>query len=371
MRLTCDRDKLAQAFQLAAGVTAARSPKPVLENIKLEAQADKATLLATDLEVGIRVEVPGIDVAAPGEAILPSKRVGPILRESSDEKLLVECDGTRLRIGGQQSEFHLPTQNPDEFPAVRPFEEKSYHQLPAGRLRELLRRTVFATDVESSRYALGGVLLELTEKGILGVATDGRRLARQQAAAEAVGGHRGRENTVVPTRVIQIVERALGDGEENVRLAVRENDVMVSSQRVTVYSRLVEGRFPKWREVLPKPEGMQKVQLPTAPFYAAVRQAAIVTSEERPGVEFTFTDGKLVLAAHGAELGESRVEMPISYDGAELRIRLDPRFMTDFLRVLDPEQTITFHFHDPDSAILCTTDDGYAYVVMPLSREGS
>ena len=95
-----------------------------------------------------------------------------------------------------------------------------------------------------------------------------------------------------------------------------------------------------------------------------------MTSEEHRGVEFTFGDGKLVLSAHGAELGESRVELPIAYDGAEIPVRLDPRFMSDFLRVLDPAQTFTFSLRDSESAILCTTGDGYAYVVMPLSREG-
>ncbi|MEN6495275.1 MAG: DNA polymerase III subunit beta [Thermoguttaceae bacterium] len=369
MKLTCEREKLLQAFQLAAGVAPSRSPKPILENIKLEARQEGVTLMATDLEVGIRIDVPGIEVSAPGDVVLPTKRVGPILRETSDEKLLLESDGARLRIRGERSEFQLPTQNPEEFPAVRPFEESKFHQLPARFLRELLRRTSFATDTESSRYALGGVLLELSETGIIAVGTDGRRLARQEGPAESVGGHVTRENTVVPTRAIQLIERGLVDGEEAVQVAARENDVMVKSQRVTIYSRLVEGRYPKWRDVFPKTEDMQKVELAVGPFYSAVRQAAVVTSEEHRGVEFIFGGGKLVLTAHGAELGESRVELPIGYEGAETPVRLDPRFMGDFLRVLDPASMITFSFRDAESAVVCTTGDGYAYVVMPLSRE--
>jgi len=320
MKLSCDREKLLQAFQLAAGVAPSRSPKPILENIKLEARPEGVTLMATDLEVGIRIDVPGIEVAAPGDVVLPTKRVGPILRETSDERLSLESDGAKLRIRGERSEFQLPTQTPDEFPAVRPFEESKYHQLPARLLRELLRRTAFATDTESSRYALGGVLLELSETGIIAVGTDGRRLARQEGPAESVGGHVPKEHTVVPTRAIPLLDRGL-------------------------------------------------VELAGGPFYSAVRQAAVVTSEEHRGVEFIFGGGKLVLTAHGAELGESRVELPIGYEGAETPVRLDPRFMGDFLRVLDPAGVITFSFHDAESAIVCTTGDGYAYVVMPLSRE--
>jgi DNA polymerase-3 subunit beta len=370
MRLTCEREQLSQVFQLAAGVAPTRSPKPILENVKLEARVEGVTLMATDLEVGIRIEIPGIEVTAPGDVVLPAKRVGPILRESSDEKLVLESDGSKLRIRGERSEFNLPTQNPEEFPAVRGFEENSYHELPARLFRELLRRTAFATDTESSRYALGGVLLELSEQEIIGVGTDGRRLARQQGPATSVGGHQTRENTVIPTRAIQLMERAMAESEENVQIAARDNDVLVKGQRVTIYTRLVEGRYPKWRDVIPEYGDMGKIELAVGPFYSAVRQAAVVTSEEHRGVEFIFGEGKLLLTAHGAEFGESRIELPIAYDGPETPVRLDPRFVGDFLRVLDPDQTFTFHLRDPESAVVCTTDDGYAYVIMPLSREG-
>jgi DNA polymerase-3 subunit beta len=100
-----------------------------------------------------------------------------------------------------------------------------------------------------------------------------------------------------------------------------------------------------------------------------VRQAAIVTSEDHRGVNFTFGSGKVLLAGHGAEFGESHIELPIAYDGADLGITLDPRFLADFLKVLDAEQTFTIELRDADSAAVCSTQDGYAYVVMPLARE--
>jgi DNA polymerase-3 subunit beta len=369
MKLTCNREKLLHAFQLASGVAPQRSPKPILENIKLEAAAEQVTLMATDLEVGIRIEVPGLEVEAPGSVILPIKRVGSLLQESSDEKLRIESDGSRMRIRGERSEFQFPTQNPDEFPVVRAFDEQKYHQVSARFFRELVRRTVYATDTESSRYALGGVLVELSAEGIIGVGTDGRRLARQQGPAEAVGGHQTGDHTVIPARSVQLMARAIADNDENVQLAARENDVLLKSQRTTIYSRLVEGRYPKWRDVFPRYEEMPRVELPVGPFYSAVRQAAIVTSEERRGVDFQFGDGRLVLAGHGAESGESHIELPIAYEGQEIPVKLDPRFVADFLKVLDPDKTITLHLRDSESAVVCTTDDGYAYVIMPLSRE--
>jgi DNA polymerase III subunit beta len=370
MKATCERDKLLHAFQMAASVAPARSPKPILQNVKLEVTKNGAIMMGTDLEVGIRIEVAGVTVQSPGNVVLPRDRFGKILSESSDEKLDIESDGRKVLIRGQRSEFQLPSENPDEYPAVMAFEEQKYHELPARSFREVVRRTVYATDNESSRYALGGVLVELTPEGLTAVATDGRRLARQECPAKSVGGHVSADTmTIIPTRAMQLMERALADNEENIQLAARENDILVRSGRATIYSRLVEGRYPKWRDVFPRREGMRKIDLTVGPFFAAVRQAMIVTSEERRGVDFVFGGGKIVLSGHGAELGESHVELPITDDGEELGITLDPRYLSDFLKVLAPEQAFAMELRNAESAALCMTEDGYAYVIMPLARD--
>jgi DNA polymerase III subunit beta len=370
MKAICEREKLSHAFQTAASVAPTRSPKPILQNLKLELTGETAVLSGTDLEVGIRMEVPGFTVEQPGAAILPIARFGSILRESSDEKLSLDGDGKKIFVRGDRSEFQLPLENPEEFPDIAAFEESKYHEVPAPFFRETIRRTIFATDNESSRYALGGVLLEFAAEGVLAVATDGRRLARQEGPAKSVGNHHENEQmTIVPTRAMQLIERALGDGEENVLLSARENDLLVRCGKTTVYTRLKEGRFPKWRDVFPRRDCVARIDLTVGPFHAAVRQAAIVTSEERRGVDFVFGDGKIALSARGAELGESHVELPIAYENPQVAVMLDPRYVTEFLRVLDPERTVTVEIRDSETAVIFTTDDGYAYVVMPLARD--
>jgi DNA polymerase-3 subunit beta len=371
MKLICDRDQLLSAFQTAAAVAPARSPKPILQNVKIEAGKDSTVLLATDLEVGIRIQVMGIEVEKTGSALLPIGRVGAILRESpSGAKLFVETDKQGTVIKGERSEFRLPAENPDEFPAVAAFTDGKYHEVPGRLFRELIRRTLFATDNESSRYALGGVLVEMAEKRITAVGTDGRRLAKMEGPAQSVGGHSNADMmTIIPARAMQLMERAFTDSDEQVQIAARPNDVLVRSPRVTIYSRLVEGRFPKWRDVFPHRQDVQKIELPVGPFYAAVRQAAIVTSEESRGVDFTFAEGQCLLAAKAADVGQSHVELPVSYNGPSVSITLDPRYMSDFLKVLDPEKTFTLELKDATSAAVGHTDDGYGYVIMPLARD--
>jgi DNA polymerase-3 subunit beta len=370
MKVTCDREKLQAAWQTAAAVAPARSPKPILQNVKFEVREQGAMLLATDLEIGVRVEVPSVEIESPGNAVLPVQRFGQILRESSDANLRIETDGQNIVVRGERSEFRLPAENPDEFPAVASFSESTYHEVPARLFKELVKRTVFATDNESSRYALGGVLLEMSAEEITAVGTDGRRLAKMVGAAKSVGGHQTGDNTtIVPTKAMQLIDRALSEADGDIQIAARPNDILVKSARATLYSRLVEGRFPKWRDVFPHRTGAHQIEMVVGPFHAAVRQAQIVVSEESRGVDFGFADGKCVLSGRAAEVGQSRVEMPISYDSEAVSITLDPRFLTDFLKVLDPESNFTLEIKDSESAAVCSTDDGYGYVIMPLARD--
>jgi DNA polymerase-3 subunit beta len=370
MKVTCDREALLAAFQTAAAVVPTRSPKPILQNIKLEVSDAGAILLATDLEVGIRIQVPGIQVQVPGSAILPLSRFGSILRESSDATLRLEADGQATTVRGERSEFKLPAENPQEFPTVADFTDTAFHELSARLLREMIRRTIFATDNESSRYALGGVLLEMGPDKIIAVGTDGRRLAKMEVPARSEGGHQsGDTMTIVPTKAMQLIERAISDADAEIQLAARANDILVRGPRATIYSRLVEGRFPKWRDVFPQRTGASRVELTVGPLYSAVRQAAIVTSEESRGVDFCFESGMLVLSGRVAEVGQSRVELPIAYDGPTISITLDPRYLSDFLKVLDAERLVTIELKDAESAAVCSTDDGYGYVIMPLARD--
>jgi len=370
MKVTCERDKLLAAFQIAAAVVPTRSPKPILQNVKFETTKDGAVLTATDLEVGVRVQAGGVSPEAPGSVLLNVSKFSQILRECTDATLKIESDGRGTVVRGERSEFRLPAENPDEYPAVAEFKETAYWELPARLLRELIRRTVFATDNESSRYALGGVLLEYSGSELTAVGTDGRRLAVMKGPAQAVGGYKGSEGmTIVPTRAMQLIERSLADGDAEVQIVARGNDLLVRTPRVVVFSRLVEGRFPKWRDVFPKREGAQKIPMVVGPTYSAVRQAAIVTSEESRGVDLTFNDGKVVMSGRAAESGQSRVELPITYDGPSITIALDPKYLNDFFRVLDTEKNFTMELKDGESAAICSTDDGYGYVIMPLARD--
>jgi DNA polymerase-3 subunit beta len=370
MKVVCSREKLLAAFQTVAPVAPVRSPKPILKNIKLEVGQAGTTMLATDLELGIHREVEDVEVSTPGAAILPIDRFGSILRESMDETLKIEADLQGTLVEGQRSEFRLPAEDPAEFPAVAVFQEENYYEVSTRLLREMIRRTVLAIDTESSRYALGGVLLEVEGERMTAVGTDGRRLAKMEGAVVPKGEpERSAGTIIIPGRAMQLIDRALLDGEGTIQIAPGANEILVKSQRATIYSRLLEGRFPRWREVFPERENPLRIELPVGPLHAAVRQAAIITSEESRGIDFCFRCGSLVLSGQTPDVGQARVELPIGYDGDEVSIMLDPRYVSDVLKVLDPERTIILELVDAEGAVVLRTDDGYGYVIMPLSRD--
>lgn len=371
MKISCDREQLLQAFQTVATVAPARSPKPILQNVKLDASEGQATLMATDLEIGIRHQVTGVDIQSPGVVVLSVARFGSILRESTDETIHIESDGQGVVIRGERSQFRLTAEDPAEFPHVSNFDETSFHEISARLLRELIHRTEFSTDNESSRYALGGVKLEFEEGEVTAIGTDGRRLAKMTGPIISSGKPVGDQQvTIVPTRAMQLIHRAIAPNDAEVQVALKGNEILVHTQRATISSRLLEGRFPDWKKVFPDTSQSDvKLELAVGATHSAVRQAAIVVSEESRGVDFTFGEGMLVLSGRAAEVGQSRVELPINYDGQELTITLDPRFVIDFLKVLDADKTFIFEVKDAESAAVCRTDDGYGYVIMPLARD--
>lgn len=369
MQLQCQRASLTSAFQAVAGVVPSRTTKDILKNVKLQVGRGQAMLVGTDSEISMRCEVAGVETDSSGETLLPTARVLSILRELSDDTVKLEITGDAVWIRCGFSEFRLSAEDPADFPPVAGFEDEEFFVVPAAILRQMIRRTIFATDVESTRYALGGVLMELSPDRVTLAATDSRRLAVMHGVASAHGSPPlPGTPPVVPAKAMTLIERCLGDADQDVHIAIHANDIAFRCGGTVIASQLVQGRFPDYRKVVPSSFN-SSVELVAAPFYSAVRQSQIVTNEESRGVDFTFSKGVLRLSSQAADVGQSKIELPISYDGDDLTITFDPRYISDFLRVLDGSTALKFQLIDHESAAVLATDDGYTYVIMPLSRD--
>jgi DNA polymerase-3 subunit beta len=368
MKSICHREGLLAGCQLASAAVASRDVKPVLRNLKAVVADDRCTLMATDLELGIRLDVRGIKVEEPGEALLPTNRFIAILREATDEEMTIEASPDACIIRGEHNEFEMPGEDPGAFPDLPTFIDEKYHELTAGVLREMIRRTIFAAAAaEHTRFgATTGILWELEGDEARLVATDGRRLALAHGAAQEKGGHTTKgQMPVVPTKAMTLLERNLVEPDELVKISLRPNEVLMKTERAMIYSRLVEGRFPNYRQVLPQKQSV-KVPLSVGTFQTAVRQAAIMTDEESKRVVFSFAKKKLTLQARGLEAGRSKVELPLDYEGKSVEISFDPKFLIDMLRVLEPDTAMTLELSDGRTPALFRIEPNYQYVVVPL-----
>jgi DNA polymerase-3 subunit beta len=368
MKIVCHREGLLAACQLASVAVAARDVKPVLRNIKAIVDEDRCTLMATDLEIGIRLEVRGIKVEEAGQALFPTAKLIAILREATDEEMTIEAGPDKCVVRGNTNEFEMPGEDPSAFPDVPAFAEEKYHEIAAGSLREMIKRTVFAAATEGQvRFgATTGILWELEDDKAALIATDGRRLALMTGPAKPHGGHTTKgQLPVVPSKAMSLLERNLTEPEETIKISLRANEVLMKTERAMIYSRLVEGRFPNYKQVVPSKHA-HRVPVTVGPFLAAVKQAAIMTDDESKRVRFQFAKKKLTLRAQGVESGQSRVELPIDYDGKGLEISFDPKFVIDMLRVLEPDTPLTLDMNGNADPAVFRNEPNYLYVIVPL-----
>jgi DNA polymerase-3 subunit beta len=171
---------------------------------------------------------------------------------------------------------------------------------------------------------------------------------------------------VVPTKAMSLLERNLQDDGELVRVCLRPNEALFRTELATIYTRLVEGRFPDYRQVVPKKAPI-KVPLQVGPFQAAVRQAAIMTDDNSKRVTFKFAKHKLTLQAQGQSSGRSKVELPVEYEARPLDVNLNPAFLVDVLKVLPLDAPLELDLIDGASPAVFRSGPDYLYLVMPLT----
>jgi DNA polymerase-3 subunit beta len=311
------------------------------------------------------MELPETRIIEPGQSLLPGGRFLAILREATDEELSIEADTHTCIVRGQSSQLTLGSEDPAKFPDVLAFTGDHCHELTAGMLRQMIQRTIFAAATENPRYAFTGTLWELEADQVRLVATDGRRLAVANATGSSHGDHHTNGSPhVVPTKCMKLLERSLQDPDESVLVTLRPNHALFKIGRVSIYSRLVDGRYVPYQDVFPKKQ-TAKVPLVVGPFYTAVRQAAVMTDDETHKVVFSFTRKKLTLQARGPT-DEAKVSLPIDYEGPPLNIAFDPKFLVPMLRKLSSEDVLVAELIDGQSQGLFRRGDDYSYLVLPM-----
>ncbi|MFO8007717.1 MAG: DNA polymerase III subunit beta [Candidatus Brocadiia bacterium] len=366
MKIVASREALHRGFQRLGGVVAAGAQQPLYRHVKVEATADALHLSATDLEVGLRLQVSDVTVEEPGSILVPHARIAPLLGATPDEQITLTEDDGAVVIETERSRFRMLGEDPADFASLPELPEEGVVEIDPEVLRYMVRRTIFATADEKGRYALHGVLCIIgKEDTIEMVAADGARLAHVRKKASNPEGVE--EEFIVMRAGLEQMAR-LGDyGKEPVRFAVDDGRMVAENDAGRLVCQLVEGQFPNFREVIPR-EGKVTVQLPTHELHNAVRRASLMTTEETRVVEFTFSSSGLAITAEAPDVGKAELRMEIEYEDEEAGISFNPDFLDDFLGIVERE-AVKMRFTDRRSPCVFKSGLDCTYVVSPVIRE--
>ena len=366
MKVLCGKEELLKGTMLVQTVVAPRSTLPVLSNFLFETEGNKIKLSSTDLEVGVSCYIKG-EIVKEGSITIPAKRFCDIIKELPEgANIEIRSDDlSQISIKSDKSRFNLMGLPKSDYPILPDFPKEKVLKIPKDMLRTMLRRTAFSVSNDESRYILNGTYLNVENGVVKMVATDGRRLAfisRDLADKKIVMA------VVIPSKAINEVQRilSLDEAGDDVKLGVTENQIAFQVGDVTLTSRLIEGVFPNYEQVIPKKNEAQ-IKLGAKEALSAVRQMALLALDKTSSVKFLFGRGTLKVSASAQGLGEGEVEMNTDYNGENLEIAFNPAFLMDILKNVDDDQ-VFFELSNSVTPALITPvkDKNYLCVVMPM-----
>lgn len=366
--LTFQAGDLLETLTAVMKAVPGHTPKPILHNVRI----GDGLMTGTDLEVRIDCEI--------GQQcepmLVPAARLQQILRSvAKDADVTVMPNGASVTIKAGGGRWEIPTEDAAEFPTWEATEAKPVARFPADQFARAVRSVVYATDNESSRFALGGVLVEVLDSNPTFIATDGRRLSSAETETDQAvddwvldpkDEKKQKRAPLIPARAIRLMAALAGGG--SVQLEATKSEVVCTTDGAVITARLTEGRFPKWRDVFPERDVEASVVV-VRDLEAAVRAASVCTSEQSKGVTFNF-GSVLTLTSQSAEAGQASVTCDVTTPGQPARVKLDPRFVLDFLSGLDAndEPHVEVEAAGPGDAVILKCGDVRG-VIMPLAED--
>lgn len=367
MKFTITRQNLHQGLAAVSASIPTKTTLPVLSNILLEARDGGVWMSGTDLDLAVRVQVPA-DVEETGSLTAPGKKLQEIARELPERPVEVVARGDQLELRCGRSAFKLNGLPSEEFPNLPGVDFEKGWGITGKELQKLIHHTAFAVSTEESRPILNGVLWELRDGRMQMVATNGHRLARMAVPAGPATATSA--DFIVPPAALQQVQR-LFKTEDHLDVAREGNHLGFRSSGTEVYTRLIEGTFPNYEQVIPKDNDKYAIVEKSA-LESAVRRMAIVASDQTHRIRLVFEQGSVKLNVLTPDLGEGEDELELQYEGDELEIGFNANYLLEVLRYMPTDEVkLTFRAPERAATIEPVTPEGeealdYLCLVMPL-----
>ena len=362
MKITLLTADLTKALNIANRFVSHRGQLPILANILVTASATGITLSATNLETGVRINLPG-KVITGGEITTPARNFTEFVATVGDTQVEIETKESKLKVSSGKFKADFPTIAAAEFPVIPKIDTQPQISLPADLIMQLAAQVAFAAASDESRPVLTGIKIFEADGVLTAVGTDGFRLSKKTLTSKILD-----LSAVIPARTVLELSRVLGDMSQKslslVNLSENNQLVFVTPQ-VELFTRVLEGNFPDVEKIIPK-SFANEVVLDRNEFIRALRAAAIFARENNNIIKFQITKSKFQIKAASATSGETEVELEADTTG-EGEVVFNYKYITDFLTSVTAERII-MKFNEPTSPVQFEgeKDDSYLHIIMPI-----
>ena len=365
MKLSVDRDVLLEQLQAVGRVASTRSAIQALSGVQIAATADGCELRATDMDVGLRVPL-SAEIVREGVVVLPARLLLDVVRSLPAQDVSVELRPAQqdVELVSGSATFDIRTLRADDFPPFPEPEPDASVSVPAQAFVSTALKVAGSASRDETRPVLTGILVSASERELSMVATDSYRLSVKQTALERPLERSFEVN--VPARALQELARvAVHAQDEDVRVAVQRNQIVFVLGRTILSSRLIEGQFPNYRQLLP--EGFEhELRVASAELTEVVRRISLLAQKNAP-LRLAFAPGELTVSAQTPDVGEARESLPVAFEGEPLEIGFNPEFLRNGLEAIE-EGDVLLKLISPlrPGLIEAADGSGFQYLIMPI-----
>ena len=362
MKFRISKEDFLQGLSQVQHVVSSKTTLPILSNVMLEAQDGELRLTTTDLDVGVSGIVKA-DIEREGSTTLPARKLVGILRELPANEISIEVEGKdHATIRSGPSFFNIHGWYADEFPRLPDFHESREFRVPQRKLKDGLRKTSYAISNDETRYVLNGIFASFREGKLTLVATDGRRLAMVE---EEIEFPQSQEiDIIIPAKAVGEIQRLLGD-EGEARLYVSENQIAFEINDAVLVSKLIEGNYPNYRQVIPA-KSKERIVLNREEILTTVRRVSLLATDNKlNSVRMSFGPDNIEVKSSSHDVGEAQENVPVKYSGPEFAIAFNPDFFMQPLNNLDNDE-VFLDLTDEISPGVIRVAGSFLYVLMPM-----
>lgn len=367
MQLICDGLDLSEAVLTVLKATSNRTTNQILEGIKFKAQGDTLELSATDLELSI-IKTIKADVKIEGETIVPGAFFSSYLKKLTNEQIELSLnENEQLRIAYTDSEGFVQCYKTDEFPLLKKIEDAEYIEIKQNDLKSLINKSLFAVAIDDSRPILKGCLLEANDNKLTAVALDGYRLAY---ITRPIMSSTVTSSVIVPSRSLGEIGKLLNDSDDSVRVYIKKNYLMIEINNTFIISRLLEGDFINYRQILPK-DFSSEIVINKKQLENTLERAQLLAKTDRNNlVKFDMKENNMLITSN-SEIGNIKENITISLTGLDVLIAFNARYFMDALRVINDE-FVKIKFNTAIAPCVITPNEGndYLYLILPVRLVG-